>query len=428
MKKILIAVVMVLLLVAGGWVAVRHSQQTTLNQADQAMAKQEFAKARVMLERNRWLPLSAQDQWRHDHLLAMAYLNDPELDATISGEKAIPLLESIPPQSQQFADAQVSLAKHWFLLYAMPKKAERLLKQGLGKEPDHLEAKDLLFSIYAATNNPVKADKIFWEAFPDAPENEKLTRFQQWFCSQFTRNAANAKLDQFLGFADPRGEEFSVFNRLVRFKDQEPDESQHFGALAEWWLSQNETKIAIEVLAKGREVAGNFANVRYFGSYTDSLIRQGEFELATRTLKSWPEDERHFKYWRTIGVIRQNAGDYRQAVDAYQESTKYWPSNLDPDLYYRINVCYTELGMPEKATEALEHSNRIRLWMEEKWPLVHKGMAEMGIHPEAVQLLIQFFTAIERPEAVAYLQQQLKRLESEPEAAKQGAENDGEGI
>lgn len=418
MKKLTIIAAAILLVVLGGLVGVQQWHRSVVSTAEEAVANNEFGKARIHLEQQASLAILPSDHWRLRYLLAVAYLSDPELDPSIAGDKALPLLESIPADSEYYAEAQVNLAKHWFLLFAMPKRGEQMCRNALQAEPDNLEAKDLLFSIYTATNDPVNADKIFWQAFPQSPQDQKASRFQQWYCSQFTRNAANQNLDDILRVVDTKGEIFTIFNRLVLFKNQEPDEGQHFAALADWWLSQDETKTAIEVLAKGREVAKNITNSYYLGSFSDAMLRQGELELTAATLDSWPQEQRNFKYWRNLGVLRQNQTSvteqnrelFEQAVEAYNTSTKFWPSGVDPNLYHRISVCQKELGNEKESIAAEERAARIRLWMEEKWSSVSRGMSNLD-EPEAVQLLIQFYTAVERPEAVTYLQEHLKTLE-----------------
>lgn len=406
MRWLIGVVLLVAVAVAASYAGCRYVESSNLAAGEAALEQQQYAKARVILQRFRWNPFATADsRGRHDFLLAMSYFQDIELSPRKASENAVPLLEQVPPNSQYYPAAQLALAKHWFLSLAMPLKAERLLKTALHLEPELLEAKDLLFSIYAANNNPVAADQIFWQSIDQAPDDQKGTRFQQWFCSQFTRNSANQQLDALLDIVDSRGEEFTVFNRLVLFKNQEPDEGAHFGSLADWWLAHDETKTAVEVLAKGREVAKDISNRTYFSSLTDSLLRDGSMAKVERALSSWPEKQRFFKYWRNKGMMHQAENQFADALTAYLESTKYWPSNVDPNLYYRIHICHKELGQAEASEAALKHSETIRYWMEERWGDVGRSMYDLE-SPESRATLIEFYDAIGRQDAVAFLKNQ----------------------
>lgn len=418
--KLIIAGLVLGLIVIGGWFYAQTTISSGLERAEAAVEKGEFGRARILLERQTdWL-MQSQQRWKADFLLARAIILDESLPLELSDEKAVPLLESIPAESEYYSQAQLSLGKRALLQVVQPRAAERMFLRAVEADSGNVEAWDMLFTLYCATHEVNQANWAFWQGFPLAPEDEKLMRFQQWFYSQFTRNFANQFIDQSLNVVDEKGEEFTIFNRLVLFKNQEPKEGSHFGSLADWWLNQDESKFAIKVLQEGKNSSGNLTHTKYLEALANSLIRQGAYDHASQTLESWPEATRNFYYYRSQGLVHQDQNQFAEACKFYEQAEKLWPGSSDMYLFYRMKECYEEIGQNEKADQAAARSTEITTWMQDRWPDIRAAMARLD-DVESLETLIQFFKVVQHQQAVEFLQEQVEILKSNPVAGPEPA-------
>jgi tetratricopeptide (TPR) repeat protein len=325
--------------------------------------------------------------------------------------EAFARLEQIPPTSVAYKDALVARAKQVYLSQLKVRTAERLLDQVLEREPEHVEANQLLFSIYTATNRPDRADPVFWQAFRQVGAAEKPAMFRLWFLSQFTRNAANRALDIGSGIVPPDRppSDDDVIDRFIVFKNREPDEALHYGAMASWWLWKTETKTALEILQVGQRDAKDIGEEVYLSSLVQTLLNQGDFQQASDLLGQWPESERGFNYFRLLGVCQQSLNQFGEAVENYKRAQGYWPGPIDANVWYRLNQCLRELGRIEEAEAAERQTEVVRSWLEERWAAV-RAAVDYLYDAKAVDVLIDFFAAIGKVEAVEYLRQHRSEL------------------
>lgn len=345
-------------------------------------------------------------------VLAQASLSDETLDESLLKE-ALSSLEQIGPTSSVYPDAIADRAKQLLLAQIQVRAAERLLQEALRHTPDHLASNQLMFTIYCLTNRPDRADPVFWIGFRQTPAEEKVAAFRQWFLSQFTRNGANRAFDIGTGIVPPTREpsDDDIIQRFIAFKDSEPDESAHYGAMAGWWLSRTETKTALELLQIGQERSSSVANEVYLSSLVQALLNQGNFEQVGELLKEWPEDERSFSYLRHLGVYQESVNQTEQAVATYKKCLEIWPGPIDSNVRHRLYQVLKDLGQIEEAEAIARQTEVARFWLEKQWGLVRKAIDYL--HDErAVGVLLEFFTAIGKQEAVDFLTEHLAELQS----------------
>lgn len=413
MKKWIIILATGLLLAGLGYVGAVQWQLGQLADARAAFDDAQFGQARLLSNRLQWLPLTDHIKQSSAFTLANAYLNDAELEGETAFEKAIPLLESIRPDDEDFCSAIVLRAKQKFLVEYQPCAAEELLQQALAKEPTHLKANELLFAIYAATNRADQAHDVFWTFFDQAPEIEQPYLFRLWFLSQFTRNAANRELDIAFGVVSPNAEpgELDPLMRFLLFKEREPNRSLHYGALASHWLWKTESETALQTLEAGQRQSDDLENQVYLTSLIQALINQGEFQRAEQYLEAWPIEDRAFGYWRDLAVLQEAAGRFEEAVDSFRKAETFWPGAIDSNGSYRLSQCLRKLGREEEALRQDQQTALIRLWLEDNWSKIRRALDFLGDETAARDLL-EFFQAIKHPQATAYLERHLERLKT----------------
>jgi len=405
-------VVLALLAAAGYWAAQQWVAQR-LQDTEAALVAGDFGKARVLADQALTLSFWDGQRDRANLMLARAILADSTLSETAVGE-AIGLLEGIGPTSPVFPDAIVSHAKQLFLRQLKVRTAERLLHQALAQAPDHVEANQLLFSIYVATNRADRADPVFWRAFQRVSAVEKPAMFRLWFLSQFTRNAANRGLDIGSGIVPPDRppSDDDVIDRFIVFKNQEPEEALHYGAMASWWLWKTETKTALEILKVGQRDSKDIGEEVYLSSLVQTLLNQGDIRQAADLLAQWPEGEQAFNYYRHLGVCQQSLNQFSEAIETYKKAQEFWPGPIDANVWYRLNQCLKELGRDQEAEAVARQTEVVRSWLEDRWGTVRTAIDYLQ-DPQAVGVLVDFFQAIGKMEAAEYLQQHLSNLQSD---------------
>jgi len=412
MKKWLLGLLISgLLLLVGGFFALSMWQQRLLSEATAAFEAGQFGKTRLLAGRVQSLTLSANRQHEAQLLHARAFLADDSLDSAQAIQQAYALLDKIPASSPQYPMALVTRAKQLFLVQYKTVAAERALEQALALDPDLREANELLFTIYAATNRPDRADPVFWKVFPQTPPEQQALFFYQWFLSQFTRNAANRMIDERFGVVavGQAPSDDDIINRFILMKNHEIGEALHYGTMASWWLWKTETQTALEILEVGQQAAKSVADEVYLSSLAQALINRGDFQQAESALQQWPASKRGFHYHRHLGVLQQTAEQFEAAVDSFQRSRRYWPGPIDINVGFRLQQCLRELGRNKEADEVEQQTRVVRLWLEERWPLIRQAIANLQ-DPESVSLLIEFFQAIGRADAAGYLTEYRHRL------------------
>lgn len=405
-KKIVIwgLLLISLLLLVGYFVSGVWFEQKIEN-ANELFRKGEFGPARVSAQSALQVAFTQAKQDRAKLVLARATLADQTMGENLL-EQAYLSLEQIGPSSPVYPDAAAERARQLLLTKIEVRAAERLLDEVKTQSPDHLETNQLLFLIYCLTNRPERADPVFWVGFRQIPAGEKPDAFRQWFLSQFTRNGANRAFDTGIGIVPPNREpsDDDIIQRFIAFKDSEPDEAIHYGAMASWWLYRTETKTALEILQIGQERSTSVSEDVYLSSLVQALLNQGNLEQVKILLDQWPESERGFNYLRHLGVYQESVNERAQAVETYRKCIEIWPGPIDANVRHRLGRCLQELGQTEEATKVTQQTENVRLWLEDRWGFVRKAIDYLQ-NEEAVGLLLEFFTAIEKPEAVEFLSQ-----------------------
>jgi tetratricopeptide (TPR) repeat protein len=393
------------------WGANRWFQQQ-LQAATDLLKKGEFGPARVSARSAMQVAFTRENQDQAKLVLARATLSDESLGEPIL-EEAFQWLEEISPSSSVYPDAVTDRSRLMLLSKVEVRAAERLVNEAIRQSPDHLAANQLLFTIYCLTNRPERADPVFWVGFRQIPTEEKPAAFRQWFLSQFTRNGANRAFDVGTGIVPPNREpsDDDIIKRFIAFKDSEPNEATHYGAMASWWLWRTETKTALEILQIGQERASSVAEEVYLSSLIQALLNQGSLDQAKELLDQWPESERGFNYWRHLGVYQESVNERQLAVETYKKCLEIWPGPIDANIRHRLGQCLKELGRSDEAAKVASQTEIARSWLEDRWGLVRKAVDYL--HDEqAVGVLLEFFTAIGKPEAVEFLTQYHSELKA----------------
>jgi len=381
-----------------------------LQRSQQSLADGEFGLARVAAREALQVAWGTEHRNRGKWLLAQATLADASLEERVL-EDGYRLLDEIEPGSRVYADARVAKAKQMLLTKVQVRAAERVLDELLEVEPLHPAANQLLFTIYTLTSRADRADPAFWTGFDQLPAEEQPVAFRHWFLSQFTRNAANRAFDVGTGIVPLEREpsDDDIIRRFIVFKDSEPNEAIHYGAMANWWLWRTETQTALEILEIGQERADTVAEEVYLSSLVQALLNQGNFAQVGTLLETWPESERGFNYLRHRGVYLESTEQIEPAVATYRQCLTVWPGPIDANVRHRLNQCLLRLGRDEEAAAVATQTEIARLWLEERWATVRKAIDYLH-EDQAVGVLLDFFTAIGKPEAVAFLTEHRGRM------------------
>lgn len=410
-KSVVWGVLLCLLgLIAAYLGAVRWYDQELQTAKDKYKAG-EWGAARIAARSALQVAFTQESRDKATLLLARASLSDETLNEAILKE-AISSLEQIGPNSSVYADAIAERAKQLLFAQIQVRAAERILRDALRHSPDHLASNQLMFMIYCLTNRPDRADAVFWTGFRQTPAETKVVAFRQWFLSQFTLNGANRSFDIGTGIV-PQNREPSnddIIQRFIAFRDSEPNESAHYGAMAGWWLSRTETKTALELLQIGQERSPSVANEVYLSSLVQALLNQGNFEQVGELLEQWPEDERSFIYLRHLGVYQESVNQTEKAVETYKKCLDIWPGPIDANVRHRLNQCLKDLGHPEEAEVVARQTEVTRYWLENRWGFVRNAMEHLQ-DERSVRDLLEFFTAIGKQEAVDFLNAHLADLQ-----------------
>lgn len=416
-----LVVVLIGLTVGGSW----YWCESRLNRSEQSLADGEFGMARVAAREALQVAWVADHRNRGKWLLAQATLADATLEDRVL-EDGYRLLDEIEPSSRVYADARVTKAKQMLLTKIQVRGAERVLAEVLQSNPGHAAANQLMFTIYCLTNRADRADPAFWAGFEFLPLDEQPVAFRHWFLSQFTRNGANRAFDVGTGIVplDREPSDDDIIRRFIMFKDSEPQEAMHYGAMANWWLWRTETQTALEILEIGQERAETVAEEVYLSSLVQALLNQGNFAQVGGLLETWPEDERGFNYLRHRGVYLESTEQIEQAVETYQQCLTVWPGPIDANVRHRLSQCLQRLGRNEEAEKVAAQTEVARLWLEERWGMVRKAIDYLH-DDQAVGVLLDFFTAIDKQEAVKFLQVHRERMAAARQSAPAGAAEPG---
>ncbi|MBL8891263.1 MAG: tetratricopeptide repeat protein [Planctomycetaceae bacterium] len=412
-KKVVVGGLLLgLLLLIAGYFGANFQFEQQIEVANEHFKKGEFGPARVSARSALQFAVTQSKQDRANLVLARATLADQTMGEQLL-ENAYLALEQIGPSSPVYPDAAAERARQLLLTKIEVRGAERLLDEVKSLSPDHLETNQLLFLIYCLTNRPERADPVFWLGFRQIPADEKPNAFRQWFLSQFTRNGANRGFDTGTGIVPANREpsDDDIIQRFIAFKNSEPDEAIHYGAMASWWLFRTETKTALEILQTGQERSKTVAEEVYLSSLVHALLNQGNLEQVKLLLDQWPENERGFSYLRHLGVYQESVNERAQAVETYKKCIEIWPGPIDANVRHRLGRCLKELGQTEEAEKVAAQTEIVRSWLEDRWGLVRKAIDYLH-DDEAVGVLREFFTAIGKREAVEYLTQYQAELEA----------------
>jgi hypothetical protein len=105
---------------------------------------------------------------------------------------------------------------------------------------------------------------------------------------------------------------------------------------------------------------------------------------------------------------------------AYQQCLTVWPGPIDANVRHRLSQCLQRLGRAEEAAAVVAQTEVARLWLEDRWSMVRKAIDYL--HDEqAVGVLLDFFTAIGKQEAVAFMTEHRSRMAAARAGAPAGA-------
>jgi tetratricopeptide (TPR) repeat protein len=286
-------------------------------------------------------------------MLAETLVSDDRRSSLKRIDEAIGHLRAVPPTDPRAAVARVQEARLVFLIRHQPLRAERLLRQALDLDSGLYDAHILLWKVLDMTNRGDQVESLFWRTFELSSGSQRALCLREWFLSQFAPDYGNSDLDRQMGFLVP-GEKSGTrneFQRLLAFRNAEPEEPLAGVALARWFHREGDLQQALKILSEVAEPHAA-ADPWYIGALTETYLDLGRFDDAASTLARWPEPREGCEFWRLRGMIDQLARkDYHSAIAAYRKAIAVWPGPKDWKTSFRLADCLRLNGQRERAAD-----------------------------------------------------------------------------
>ncbi len=297
---------------------------------------------------------------------AEAVFKDETLDSGQRMRLALDSLGKIDDHAIESYEARIHEASIFFFNQLMPKQAEAALNRAVRIAPHRTSALHSLFQIYCCTARDTFVEPLFIELAANTEQpKDKVAVLSNWFLSQFDLRTYNQRTDNRLGVGGMLGGNIPVSQqRLLGFRDAEPDSISARLALAYWFLLRTDGKQAKKLLDELDPEDINPADPLFLVTAVNTYLEVGEIDLA-KDLHSYWDDKNYYEYWRQKGVIEQDyEQDLKAAVVSLEKALTIWPGQIDPSIYFRLETCFQKMGRAEDALRVREKASQLRQVVE----------------------------------------------------------------
>lgn len=366
-----------------------------LQSAEESLANDDWAAARTysnrLIKRGRY-----QDPARL--ILAEATIKDESLRRDKAVQDAVEALALV--ETERVPEARLREAELRLLLLGQPQRADELAREAIRLDSAMAEAYRLRWTILNATSRAQECAPVFWKLYEVAPENQRFALLRQWFVSEFARSNFNIPLDRGLLILGPEETPTltTSMNRLLAFRNAEPERANNHAALASWFELQADAEQSFKLLQEASSLDDAWDSPLFVGCLVRTCFDLGATEEARSYFAKWPEPHDGYDYWRARGLIEQEIDhDYAAAFESYSKAASQWPGESDWTLCYRMATCADLNGDSDQAARLRARSDRIK---NELHPSnVNALRVELG-EGESVEIakkLVAFYGALDRP-------------------------------
>lgn len=277
----------------------------------------------------RWHPSSAEGHF----LLGGAY------GQLRKWEPALQQFQQVPLDAPEAKDAQWRIGDVAMMLNRAA-DTEMALRRTIELNPESLEARRGLISLYRWQDRELDAEPLVWEAYELTPVGERPFLMAEYFRFRFAQRTT----------AD-------TFRRLSAFLAAQPDDMQTAIALGLWSVRQRQLGQARVLLEKVFVQFPESLDAR--AAWASCLLELGERDTFERVLTEWPLAQQDLRYWRLRGVWLQDFfADYPAAVDCLRRWLVHYPD--DWQVRFRISTCFRQMGHAEEAETEADRAEQLK--------------------------------------------------------------------
>ena len=214
--------------------------------------------------------------------------------------------------------------------------AEKLYKETLRTNPNHIETIFLLGSLSAQTNNFDKAKKFFQKAIQINPNHVTAHN-----------NLGNALKEL--------GEQKKAIDCYQKAIQINPNYANAYYNLGIVFKELGELKKAIDCYQKAIQINPNYANAHYnLGIVFKEL---GELKKAIDCYKKAIQiNPNHVAAHNNLGLVFKELGELKKAIDCYQKAIQINPSHVAAHnnlglVFYGLSECKKAMGCYKKAIQ-----------------------------------------------------------------------------
>lgn len=192
---------------------------------------------------------------------------------------------------------------------------------------------------------------------------------------------------------------------LEKALENEPASPHLRPALARFYRNRGEVTKALALLEDWLKThpQDSAAIVELIGC----LVEMGDEPRVRALLEhETPEIRQESEFWLFLGDFERNQGDWRKALDHYQESIRLNPRL--PETYYRMAECRRSLGKAEEATKLMVRHDAIRKLAE-----LAAQVDPAAPAPDAMMNVARACHALNRPDEAAAWATEVLKLQSD---------------
>lgn len=376
--------------------------------------RRERVAARALINRGQWAPARAKLErllrlQPEDHelhlMLAEAFARDDSGPAVKQALEAVHHLSRIPDDAPQGVDARIREARLTLLVLHRPMQAQSLLKRALDVKPSAIEAHTLLWTILSLTGREDLAEPVFLRLYELGPARSRMEYLVSWYFSQIDPGRMTAGLDEHMGFrrSDDETARRIELNRLLTFRQEEPDQPVLHAAVARWFQDEGDIEQALHVLEQGLQIATAADDAFFVATMVSVLIEIGRLEEADEMFARWPAPCDGHDYWKSAGLLQAEwHRDYRAAADAYAKAIAAWPGPTDWKCQFRQAGCLALAGDEPQAAQARRRAGRVQDLFKPETQQRLRSALETPDDPIHLKTIVEFYKALGRDAEVRF--------------------------
>ncbi|GEM_PF-1521044 len=375
-------------------------QPSVAQTAENALLDGNYAAARKHAEKSLgWVAMPYVHQ-KASRVLAEAYLLDKAVSRPDAIPRALPLLGSIPPGSDQYARRCLLLANYFFFESNDFLAGEQEAINGLSESRTDPELNLWMMRMLTGTERSFQCEPYFLNAMQSNDQEQRKQIFCAWVLSQFDQKTFSQSVDRSLGILGPKdsANDATRLNRLVFLKLKQAKCPTFHAGVAHWFLQRKQTGIAMEHLNDGCFAFQVAPEPYYLSVYLLALCQANKPHLAKEKLDDLAKLEDSYLLHRTSGMVHVALGELDQAKDAFEKSIAQWSGASDLELVEAF-ANLPNLEDPELAKK--------RLSILKNWKVYRRDeiiKAANSLHkPASLNLLTEVFTTLDRPVELAFL-------------------------